>query len=63
MASDGKWPVNKEISFSAVSGAFGHKTTPNIANYLASESKTENGPETALARCPALHSEGKFRHG
>ncbi|WP_257541206.1 HNH endonuclease [Sphingobium sp. CFD-1] len=22
-----------------------------------------NGPETALARCPALHSEGKFRHG
>lgn len=22
-----------------------------------------NGPETALARCPALHSEGNFRHG
>ena len=25
--------------------------------------RTRNGPETALARCPALHSEGTFRHG
>lgn len=40
-----------------------HNEWFRLTGKMVAEINRLNGPETARQRCPALHSEGKFRHG